>query len=93
MENVLERPSQSQALTAQRPERKPFPVLRVLAWLFLALLSLLFIVPFLWMVSTSLKPPSDLMLLGSEMPRMAAWPVCNPVMSAQRLGAQTVVPA
>jgi ABC-type glycerol-3-phosphate transport system permease component len=59
MENVLERPSQSQALTAQRPERKPFPLLRVLAWLFLALLSLLFIVPFLWMVSTSLRDPVE----------------------------------
>jgi ABC-type glycerol-3-phosphate transport system permease component len=59
MENVLERPSQSQALIAQRPERKPFPLLRVLAWLFLALLSLLFIVPFLWMVSTSLRDPVE----------------------------------
>jgi ABC-type glycerol-3-phosphate transport system permease component len=59
MENVLERPSQSQALTAQRPARKPFPLLRVLAWLFLALLTLLFIVPFLWMVSTSLRDPVE----------------------------------
>jgi ABC-type glycerol-3-phosphate transport system permease component len=59
MENVLERPSQSQALTAQRPERKAIPLLRILAWLFLALLSLLFIVPFLWMVSTSLRDPTE----------------------------------
>jgi multiple sugar transport system permease protein len=59
MENVLERRGQAQAVAAQQPTRKPFPVLKVLAWVFLALLSVLFIVPFLWMVTTSLRDPTE----------------------------------
>ncbi len=45
-------------ITLDRPNetrKKKWSVGRVLAWLALALMSFLFIVPFLWMISTSLK--------------------------------------
>ena len=45
---------------------------RLLAWVFMMLLSILFLIPLLWMISTSLKAPSD--LAGIRwIPQRIAW--------------------
>jgi len=45
---------------------------RLIAWLLLATLALLFLIPLLWMLSTSLKEPSD--LVGFKwIPSRLAW--------------------
>jgi multiple sugar transport system permease protein len=73
------------ATSIEKPERKSITVLRlpgwkiprlnlgqILAWLILIGVSILFIVPLLWMISTSLKEPSD--LIGFRwIPRRIAW--------------------
>jgi multiple sugar transport system permease protein len=49
-----------------------FSIGRLIAWLVLAGLAILWIVPFLWMVSTSLKTPQD--LFGTNwIPQPIAW--------------------
>lgn len=73
------------ATSIEKSERKSIAVLRlpgwkiprlnlgqILAWLILISVSILFIVPLLWMISTSLKEPSD--LIGFRwIPRRIAW--------------------
>ena len=45
---------------------------RILAWLLLVAISVLFLIPFFWMLSTSLKEPSD--LIGTHwIPTRLAW--------------------
>ena len=52
--------------------RKPFSPGRLIAWLILAAMSILFVVPFLWMISTSLKDFHDLQ--GANwMPNPVTW--------------------
>src|SRR4028119_1596573 len=57
MATTIEQLNETRAIvdrpTVNRP--KKWSVGRVLAWIALALMSILFIVPFLWMISTSLK--------------------------------------
>ena len=46
--------------TTAKPEPKPFSPGKLLAWLALMFMSFLFLMPFLWMLSTSLKGFDDL---------------------------------
>jgi len=52
---------QAQARVQARPQqtRGPLPVGKIVAWLLLAFMSLLFIVPFIWMIITSVKDPTE----------------------------------
>jgi multiple sugar transport system permease protein len=59
MENALEQTGKAQVRTAQRPPRAALPILKIIAWLLLAGLGVLFVAPFLWMVSTSLRDVTD----------------------------------
>jgi len=74
MATTLERTAPAeQAVTAPRPRpRESLSLLKILAWLLLAAMSLLFIVPFLWMLSTSLKDVTDL-ANPSWIPTRIAW--------------------
>jgi multiple sugar transport system permease protein len=59
-------------LTRSRRRQIRFTPLRFLAWLVLAALSLLWITPLFWMISTSLKTPQD--LFGNRwIPNPIAW--------------------
>jgi multiple sugar transport system permease protein len=59
-------------LTRSRRRQIRFTPLRFLAWLVLAALSLLWITPLFWMISTSLKTPQD--LFGNRwIPDPIAW--------------------
>ncbi len=60
MQTVLEQPGRTEALVAQQPRtgmRLSFPA--IVAWLFLAATAVLFVVPFLWMITTSLRSPFE----------------------------------
>ncbi len=60
MQTVLEQPSQARVLVAKQPQKAPgLSVPQVIGWLFLAAVSLLFLLPFLWMISTSLRSPLE----------------------------------
>ncbi len=54
-----------QARTAQRFRMPRFSLGQIIAFLILALISVTWIVPFLWMLSTSLKAPQDLVRTNS----------------------------
>src|SRR5689334_5315125 len=62
MDTTLDVSSQSQPTTRTTGTNRPWRLtpLRLLAWLFLVAMSILFIVPFLWMLSTSLKDVREL---------------------------------
>lgn len=55
MATIVEQPRRTQPVPRQQQRRFRFTVGSFLAWIFLIALSILFIVPFLWMLSTSLK--------------------------------------
>ncbi|HEX6289621.1 MAG TPA: carbohydrate ABC transporter permease [Herpetosiphonaceae bacterium] len=57
---AVEQPPRAEALRNER-RRPSFSIGALLAWLLLASLSILFLVPFFWMLSTSLKDIRDLM--------------------------------
>ena len=60
MATALEQPVRAQSVRRERRPRFRFSIGSLLAWLFLAALSTLFLIPFLWMFSTSLKDFSEL---------------------------------
>jgi multiple sugar transport system permease protein len=61
------------APAGQGGRSRPFPsLLHVLAWLLLAGIAVLFLVPLAWMISTSLKDPSELMR-SNWIPERLAW--------------------
>jgi multiple sugar transport system permease protein len=60
------------ATKEEQRTRPPFTVGRLLAWLALALLAILWLAPLAWMISTSLKTPQD--LFGYNwLPNPVAW--------------------
>jgi multiple sugar transport system permease protein len=65
-------PGEATARTVAAPARKPFDLGKILAFLVLALMAFLFIVPFVWMFSTSLKDFDD--LAGTNwIPKRITW--------------------
>ncbi|GAB4527553.1 MAG: carbohydrate ABC transporter permease [Anaerolineae bacterium] len=61
------------SFSAERVQpRKVLTPARLLAWLLLAGITFLFVVPLLWMISTSLKTPTDLMS-DNWIPNPIAW--------------------
>jgi multiple sugar transport system permease protein len=71
MQTTLERTSPTTAVAAPRP-RIAFSLPKLLGWLLLAVLGILFLVPFLWMISTSLKDVRDL-YDGQWIPQTIRW--------------------
>jgi multiple sugar transport system permease protein len=76
MERVLEtttvEPKKIESARKKTFVFRPPPAGRVLAFLLLVVISFLFLAPFAWMISTSLKEPSD--LIGSNwIPNRLAW--------------------
>jgi multiple sugar transport system permease protein len=75
MATTLEQPLVERARVARRTQFRFFQgwtLGKLLAWLVLVGITILFIVPFLWMLSTSLKEPSD--LIGVRwIPTRIAW--------------------
>jgi ABC-type glycerol-3-phosphate transport system permease component len=69
---VVEQTPRSDALGKQRRPLRHFSFGALLAWLFLFGLSILFLVPFFWMLSTSLKDVRDL-FDPSWIPERIAW--------------------
>ncbi len=60
------------ATAEQQPTRPPFTFGRLLAWLALVVLAILWLAPLVWMLSTSLKTPQD--LFGYNwLPNPIAW--------------------
>src|SRR5690349_13088660 len=60
METVVDQ-TQSQPLTGRRVQRPfNFSIPRLIAWLLLVAMTILFLVPFLWMLSTSLTDVREL---------------------------------
>lgn len=74
MKGVIETTRSTQLLTAKRPVSGPFSfsIPKLLAWLLLTGMSILFIVPFLWMLSTSLKDVRET-FDGNWIPQHFAW--------------------
>ncbi|MDB5078586.1 MAG: binding-protein-dependent transport system inner rane component [Chloroflexi bacterium] len=74
MATVIEEVNESHTVLGRRTEtrKRKFSIWRLVAWVILALMSFLFIVPFLWMISTSLK---DARLAGDGkwIPERFAW--------------------
>ena len=73
METTLEQQAaRGQTLVEPRAPRQFMSPLKIVAWVLLVAMSILFIVPFLWMLSTSLKDVTD---LGdpSWIPSRIAW--------------------
>ena len=72
MATVLEQPGTRPLLQQKRRPLRHLTLGQILAWLLLIGISILFIVPFLWMISTSLKDFSE---LGnpSWIPNRPAW--------------------
>jgi multiple sugar transport system permease protein len=73
METTLEQqPARGEALVQPRSPGRAFSPLMVIAWLLLAAMSFLFVVPFLWMLSTSLKDVTEL-ANPNWIPQRLAW--------------------
>src|SRR5690242_20050373 len=72
MATALERVTSARTLRDTRRPRLPASPGGILAWLLLVGISILFIVPFFWMLSTSLKDFHD--LVGTNwIPQRLAW--------------------
>src|SRR5215212_11801836 len=72
METTLEQQAARAKALAQSREPRRLPIGKIIAWILLAAMSILFIVPFLWMLSTSLKDVTDLGNPG-WIPSRLAW--------------------
>ena len=72
MATVVEQPASAQSVRREGRPRFAVSLPSLLAWLFLASLSILFLVPFAWMLSTSLKDFRE--LFGTHwIPERIAW--------------------
>jgi len=72
METTLEQQAARAKALAQSREPRRLPIGKIIAWILLAAMSILSIVPFLWMLSTSLKDVTDLGNPG-WIPSRLAW--------------------
>ncbi len=69
---ALEQRPPAEVLRREQPPRRRFSIGMILAWLLLAGLSILFLIPFFWMISTSLKDVRDL-FSTNWIPERIAW--------------------
>src|SRR5512133_1125832 len=60
MDTTLQQPVDTSVTRQPVPAHFHFTIGKLLAFLILVGISILFVVPFIWMISTSLKEPSDL---------------------------------
>jgi multiple sugar transport system permease protein len=72
MESAVQQTARSAETSASRPDRGTFDFGKLIAWIVLVGMTILFIIPFLWMLSTSLKGPTE--WFGADwIPSTFAW--------------------